>query len=131
MPYAVRGNPGGDHKGRPTYVGTNPTCRFSRSFPPGFYRMGRRLLQVVLGEVNRELGDECRAAPVRSHSTRIDRREGTVEPGVLGARERIAIALVQVGVEVTQVERELLPSECETNVPVVVALERKATPEAG
>src|SRR5215472_1581315 len=82
----------------------------------------RSLFQVVLGQINRELCNERRTAPVRAKSARIDRREGAVKPRILGARERIAVALVQIGVEVAQVERELLPGKCNANVPVGVAL---------
>src|SRR5215472_6740489 len=82
----------------------------------------RSLFQVVLGQINRELCNESRAAPVRAKSARIDRCEGAVEPSILSARKRVTIALVQIGVIVAQVERELLPGEGEAGIPVRVAL---------
>src|SRR5215471_8777280 len=89
----------------------------------------RSLFQVVLGQINRELGDESRAAPVRAKSTGIDRREGAVEPRILSARKRVTVALVQIGVVVAQVERELLPGEGEAGIPVRVALVGEASRE--
>src|SRR5215470_8872524 len=76
------------------------------------------LFQVVLGQINRELGDKRGAAPGGPHAGRIDRRERAVEPGRVIAGKGVAIALVQVGIEVAQVKRKLLPRECNSNIPV-------------
>ena len=81
--------------------------------PPSPATKNEDLFQVVPGQVNRELGDEGRAAPVRSKSARIDRCERAVEPRILSARECVAVTLVQIGVEVAAVkdfERDVPPS---------------------
>src|SRR5262249_29830819 len=87
------------------------------------------LFQVILGEVNRELGDEGRAAPLGTYAGGVDRRERAVEPGGVIAREGVAIALVQVGVVVAQVERELLPREGNAKIPRGIAFVRNAIRE--
>src|SRR5258708_16460047 len=99
--------------------------RVLKSFPPGVDRMGRRLLQVVLGQVNRELGDESRAAPVGGRTTLVSGGKERTTCRVI-TREGVAIAFVEIRIEVAQVKRELLPGKCDANVPVGVALVRDA-----
>src|SRR5260370_31465120 len=99
--------------------------RYLRSFPPGVDRMGRRLLQVVLGQVNRELGDERRAAPVGGRTTLVSGGKERTTCRVI-TREGVAIALVQIRIKVAQVKRELLPGKCDADVPIGVALVRDA-----
>ena len=101
----------------------------SRNFAAAI-RQSTRLFEVILGQINRKLGDEGCAAPVGAKSAGIDRGEGAVEPGVLGARERVAVAFIEIGVKVAQIERELLPRKPEADVPIGIALIRNAAREA-
>src|SRR5262249_5654193 len=75
------------------------------------------LFQVVLGQVDRELGDEGRAAPVGALAKRVDRRDVRASRRGVVAGKGVAIALVQVGIVVAQIERELLPGKSKANVP--------------
>src|SRR5690349_2123317 len=83
------------------------------AFPKGRRRqpkgltLSERLLESRQRGVDRELGDERRAAPVRARATRIDRGRGHARRGVV-AGEGVAVTLVEVGVVVAQVEREHL-----------------------
>src|SRR5262245_31715247 len=92
--------------------------------------MGKKLLQVILGEVDRELGDECRAAPVGPGATWVDRRNIAEACRGVIAREGVAIALIQVRIIVAQVKRELLPGKRHANVPGGVALVGDAARES-
>src|SRR5216684_5138281 len=91
--------------------------------------MGRRLLQVVLGQVNRELGDEGRAAPVGTYAGWLDRRDVAEAGRGMVAREGVAVALIQIRIEVAQVKRELLPGKRDADIPVGVALKGNAARE--
>src|SRR5882672_4219214 len=85
---------------------------------------------VVLTQVKRELGDKGRTAPVGAGASGINRgAENTARSVVV--RKGIAIALVQIGVVVAQVEGERLPNERKAGVPGGVALKRNAAREAG
>src|SRR5262252_5584675 len=95
--------------------------RTHRSFPSGEDRTGKELFQVVLSQVNREIGDERGAAPPGARASWINRRASDAARGVV-AGKGVAIALAQVSIEVAQVKRELLPRKCDANVPGGVAL---------
>src|SRR5262245_24916172 len=99
---------------------------FSDCAHPAVTGRASALFQVVLGQVDRQLGDEGRAAPIRTQATWVDRRDIRESRCRVIAREGVAVALVQVGVVVAQVERELLPGKCDANVPVGVALKGNA-----
>src|SRR5690349_2204013 len=73
---------------------------------------GGRLLQAGQRCVDRELGDEGRAAPVGRRATRIDRRAEHAR-GRMVAGEGVAVTLVQVGVVIAEVEREDLVGQAE------------------
>ena len=65
----------------------------------------------------RELGDIGRAAPFRAYTARIGSGDVVAADAAVIAGEGVAIALVQVGVVVTQVEREGLVGEAEAGIP--------------
>src|SRR5271166_3459633 len=75
----------------------------------------------VGGQVERELGDEGRSAPVRSKAAWIDGRDvaDAYGSGVVGC-ENVAAALRKVGVGVAEVEREDLIGEGQPDVPGIV-----------
>src|SRR5262245_15005260 len=93
--------------------------------------MGKKLLQVILGEVDRELGDECRAAPVGPGATWVDRCNIAEASRGMIAREGVTVALVQIGVVVAQIKRELLPGKRYADVPSGVAFVGDAVRESG
>src|SRR5262249_61431289 len=107
----------------------------SRPAPlPGQICFAPLLLQAAEGQVSRQLGDETCAAPIRSRGRRseskIDRgNEGRAKGRPWIAGEGVALRVRGVCFGVTQVEREHLPGEAETNVPRVVARLRDAIRE--
>src|SRR5262249_47070054 len=111
----------------------------SRPSPlPGQICFAPLLLQAAEGQVSRQLGNETCAAPVRSrrsHTAKgaeVDRgNEGRVKRRPRIAGKSVALRFREVCVGVTQIEREHLPSEAETNVPRVVAGLRNACREDG
>ena len=80
------------------------------------------LLQVRIGrQVEGELGDKGRSAPVRAKAARIDGCDVAEAEGCpLIAGEDVAIRSRQIGVGVAQVEREDLVGEGQPRVPGVV-----------
>src|SRR5215510_2539188 len=101
---------------------------------PGQICFAPLLLQAAEGEGSRRLADDKCAAPIRSRGRRseskIDRgNEGRAKGRPWIAGERVALRFREVCVGVTQVEREHLPGEAETNVPRVVARLRDAIRE--
>src|SRR6516165_7092987 len=74
-------------------------------------------------EVGRELGHAHRAAPVGAEAAGVDRRDvGWAEAGgAVVAGEGVAIALRQIRVVVTQIQREDLVGEADADVPGVIA----------
>src|SRR5882757_7534435 len=82
------------------------------------------LLQVGdRGQVSRELDDAGRATPVGFEATRVDRRNAASGGNSCSvvAGEGVAGTLGQVGVGVTQVQREHLVGEAEADIPRVIA----------
>src|SRR5262245_18457371 len=66
--------------------------------------------------------NEGGAAPTRAEATRIDQGEVTDEACGIVAGEGVAVTLVHVGVEVTEVEREYGLGDRDADVPGGVAL---------
>src|SRR5712664_1892026 len=87
------------------------------------------LFQVILRQVDRQLGDKGCATPVGPCTKRIDGGDVVRASGGLGTCEGVAVALVKVGVKVAQIECELLPGERQANVPISVALVGNAARE--
>src|SRR5262245_54554379 len=73
--------------------------------------------------------NEGGAAPTRAEATRIDRGEVTSEACGIVAGEGVAVTLVHVGVEVTEVKREYALGDRDTDVPGGVALVGNAVRE--
>ncbi len=67
---------------------------------------------------------KARAAPVGARTARIDPGHVARAAGVERAGEGVAIALAQVGVGITQVQREHLVGEADADVPVCLAAGR-------
>src|SRR5262245_4780694 len=77
-----------------------------------------RLFEAVQRQVESELRDDGRAAPVGVQTGGIVGRDrARVEGGGLRACPNIALGLRQVGVPIANVERKYLPSETDAHIP--------------
>src|SRR5215212_5045385 len=79
------------------------------------FQIGHRRQVELAGD------DEGRAAPARAEAARVDRSDGVREAGVLVTGEGVAVALVQVGIVVAEVEREHALGNADADVPGGVA----------
>src|SRR6185437_17148907 len=94
--------------------------------PLNFRGWTRRLLQAAEREIGRQFGDEGLSTPVRARAARIDRRDVTRTRSARIAGEGVAIALVQIGAGVAQIDGEHLVGEPDTDVPRIVVFVRNA-----
>ena len=102
----------------------------ARREPPPVDRVDVDLFQVGhRRQVELAGDDEGRAAPARAEPTRVDRGDAVREPRVLVAGEGVAVALVQVGIVVAEVEREHALGDADADVPGGVALVGNAVRE--
>src|SRR5215831_10565155 len=91
-----------------------------RYCPSQLFQIGRGRQIELAGH------DEAGAAPIGAEPTRIDRGEARGEGRRVVARERVAVALVHVGVVIAEVEREHAFGDGEADVPRGVAAVRNA-----
>ena len=104
-------------------LGKNAERRLAREPPPadrveptlGLLQARRRR------QIEGALHDDPLVAPVRAETEGIDGREVAGEGRGVIAGKGVAIALVQVGVVVTDIEREHAPGDAETDIPGGVA----------